>query len=140
MDTATQLLCMTRRNQEGTWNGYVLVPKGHPWWSVDYSELEDQVTVHGGLTFSGSWFEEGDWWLGFDHGHYYDTGPLDLVLDQIINSKRMEKKYYRDLPFVRGEVTRLAQQISSHPGKGATDGSQSRATRRYSGDGQKDSG
>jgi hypothetical protein len=65
-------------------NGYVLIPKGHPWHKVHYDDIP--VDVHGGLTFSeevdGSMVDDfdeltkedvGKWMIGFDTCHSGDN-------------------------------------------------------------------
>lgn len=79
----------------GWGNGYVLLPKDHPWYGIDYDDID--VNIHGGLTF-GTKFESdyfldwikdnelfGDvnrdnyerfdkyWILGFDTAHLGDN-------------------------------------------------------------------
>ena len=69
-------------------NGYVAVPKTHPWFGKSYvGDIEDQIEVHGGLTYSGKFptssdlimIEKGDvlpednWVFGFDTAHYGDN-------------------------------------------------------------------
>ncbi len=66
-------------------NGYVAVPKSHPWYGRHYSEFEEIVNIHGGLTFSGqlkgasvimideSTLPEDYWAFGFDTIHHGDT-------------------------------------------------------------------
>ena len=60
--------------EHGWGNGYVIIPKGHPWFEVDYKDLDD-VDIHGGLTCSayckwirGEWVDEDKdkWGIGFD--------------------------------------------------------------------------
>lgn len=55
--------------------GYVGVPKGHPLYGKQYTELD--IAVHGGLTFSdrgdGQYLDRRHWWFGFDCAHYGDT-------------------------------------------------------------------
>lgn len=67
----------------GWGNGYVLIPKGHKLFGVDYNDID--VNVHGGLTYSqeitadhierlGLEVEDiGMWCVGFDTAHYQDT-------------------------------------------------------------------
>lgn len=74
--------------KENTWlnftdhgwgNGYVIIPKGHKYYGVDYDNIP--VNVHGGLTFSDyantlDWSEIKDkegWVVGFDTAHYGDN-------------------------------------------------------------------
>lgn len=87
----------------GWGNGYVLLPKGHPWYGKFYTDID--VYVHGGLTYSDlfpyNWFA-GDrhfemceqlninklkdfWCIGFDCSHYDDdltTCPQSYVWEQ----------------------------------------------------------
>lgn len=53
----------------GAVNGYVHVPAGHPWHGLDYADIDDDVTVHGGLTYSAAG------WIGFDTLHAGDHWP-----------------------------------------------------------------
>jgi len=77
-------------------NGYVGVQKGHPFYGIDYNELFDKVSVHGGLTFSGYvdafTSYEGElkdyWWIGFDTHHTGDTlwgADKDYCLEQLVS-------------------------------------------------------
>lgn len=76
----------------GQYNGYIIVPKEHPWWGESWTDIWPDV--HGGITFSDSvdycirkvkpmldqtdvrlllhQFPEG-WVLGFDTAHAGDT-------------------------------------------------------------------
>ena len=91
----------------GWGNGYVLVPKGHPFYGVYYDEID--VDVHGGLTFSELVDAEivkrwpgltdddiGFWIIGFDTAHARDTlsrwpkeavqAETDRLLEQVKNA------------------------------------------------------
>jgi hypothetical protein len=78
--------------KENTWlkmmdcgwgNGYVAIPQGHKLHGVHYDNI-DNISVHGGITFSELCNEElieqwdldkdllGYWILGFDTAHYND--------------------------------------------------------------------
>ncbi len=87
-------------------NGYVAVPKSHPWYGKKYSEVENLVDVHGGLTFSGQLREGMEliiftddklpdeyWAFGFDTMHAYDN---------LFNC---------DEDFCRSETIRLKEQL-----------------------------
>ena len=55
----------------GWGNGYVGLPKWHPWYEMGYDDIP--VRVHGGLTYA-DWYKEEDLWvIGFDTGHYNDN-------------------------------------------------------------------
>ena len=65
----------------GWGNGYVVIPKDHKLYGIDYDDI--CVTVHGGLTFGefatnlNNWEEVKDsnngWVVGFDTSHCDDT-------------------------------------------------------------------
>lgn len=90
-DPDTGLPCLIVRNQMGALCGYVGVPEGHPWYRKGFYDL-DEISVHGGPTFTGHCTEGGEedhsichvpdpgepdnvWWVGFDCHHAYDVGP-----------------------------------------------------------------
>lgn len=57
----------TCRARLGAVNGYVHIPKGHPWDGLDYDDID--VDVHGGLTYARNG------WIGFDTLHSGDYWP-----------------------------------------------------------------
>lgn len=69
-------------------NGYVAVPPHHPLWGMDYDQVNELVSVHGGLTYSGAYNEKlvsnaillsedevpaDSWIFGFDTMHFQDN-------------------------------------------------------------------
>lgn len=92
----------------GWGNGYVLIPIGHPLHGKNYEEIDEFVSVHGGLTFSNlidadlirhfNLEEEdiGKWCVGFDTCHFED------------NIQRWPKE------FVQAEADRLARQLENY--------------------------
>ena len=56
--------------------GYVVIPKGHKYYYMGYGEIEEEIDVHGGLTFSGELDGVDGYLLGFDCGHAFDN-PVD---------------------------------------------------------------
>jgi hypothetical protein len=90
-DEATGLPCLAVRNHHGVWCGYVGVAPGHPWHGMGYSDVDDDISVHGGLTFANACSPgkeehgichkpdpgepEHVWWFGFDCGHCDDLIP-----------------------------------------------------------------
>jgi hypothetical protein len=91
----------------GWGNGYVLLPKSHPFYNMDYDDIP--VRVHGGLTFGElfnpeyiiSWINNRDYYcdisieelqelkdyyiIGFDTCHYgdnMDNCSLDFVIEE----------------------------------------------------------
>jgi hypothetical protein len=99
------LVCRALRGPFGAWCGYVGIPPGQPLYGSDYGDLD--LDVHGGLTFAGPHADRpGLWWLGFDCAHAGDHAP-GMLLDYA-----GEVEVYRDLPYVRAELARLAEQIA----------------------------
>jgi len=59
---------------KGWGNGYVVLPKEHPFHGYDYDFINGFVNVHGGLTYASSEDNgHGGWCIGFDTMHYDDT-------------------------------------------------------------------
>jgi hypothetical protein len=69
-------------------NGYVAVPPHHPLWGMHYDQVNELVSVHGGLTYSGAYNERlvsnaillsedevpaDSWIFGFDTMHFQDN-------------------------------------------------------------------
>lgn len=82
--------------------GYVVLPKDHPYYEVDYDEVMEKgdIRVHGGLTFSGRFNDFDGYLLGFDCNHVDDNPSnqnenytlnecLELV-DQLIEVEEMD--------------------------------------------------
>ena len=102
-DPDTGYSCWLKRGPTGGWNGYVCVPVDHRWWGKEYGDEElEEVEVHGGLTFSAMWLAEGDWWLGFDCAHGFDTVPAMM---------EFPGSRYRTVSYAIGQVTSLAHQV-----------------------------
>ena len=72
----------------GWGNGYVVMPKDHPWYGVDYVIIGSYVSVHGGLTYSEHEDNGHDGWcIGFDTCHLYDNEdiwPREAVKDETL--------------------------------------------------------
>lgn len=99
--------------------------RDHDTYACDHAP-EDFITVHGGLTFGGPGYNHGLdvslWWFGFDCGHAWDYAPkMHALLNQLELEKPWKKDWgiedgpsfevYRDLPFVKHEVNRMARQL-----------------------------
>lgn len=111
---------IVRHPSFGSLNGYVAVPPGHPWHGLEDLDAD----VHGGITYSGPFDEhtyasatDGQWWVGFDAGHYTDLSPGLTALVRhagglpeggVIHPFGI----YRDLAYVRSETERLARQAT----------------------------
>lgn len=84
--------------------GYVVIPKTHPYYGVDYNDLVDLFDVHGGLTYSGELDEVGEWVLGFDCNHaddnpfcedqYYTLEECLRLVEQIIKAQNINEGCY----------------------------------------------
>ncbi len=87
--------------------GYVEVPKGHRWETLD--ALDIPADVHGGITYSekslpGEESKADNWWIGFDCSH-----AGDLVPDSVL--PHMSDEAYRDIKYVERECRELARQV-----------------------------
>ncbi len=99
-----------RRNTKlGTWCGYIIIPEGHPWHGCSYGDLVD-VSVHGGVTYSGNEVFHEEWAVGFDCGHAFDMIPL--LVSEKYGGKPLESETgtYRDMPYALDEARHLAEQ------------------------------
>lgn len=136
-DENTGYVCAIRRVSGGALAGYIAVPAGHPWHGADYDNACEHpddngvwlgvspgwrmVSVHGGLTYSGSsWrdserdgagtglFSDADpdvWWFGFDCAHAFDLRPGDMALYRPAVGA---SDVYRDWAYVKANVLGLA--------------------------------
>lgn len=95
--------------------GYVVIPEYSPLYGVDYDDLEDNIRVHGGLTYSGRIYGIDGYLIGFDCHHagdnphiqdeIYTRGECESLIDQIIKLEelllmisgidKVEEKTYR---------------------------------------------
>lgn len=69
----------------GWGNGYVIIFKGHPMYGKHYNDINENIYVHGGLTFSSHISEmenftgysdeeiKDGWIIGFDTAHLHDN-------------------------------------------------------------------
>lgn len=60
--------------------GYVSVPENHPFYEKDCWEIDDQIEVHGGLSFSGRIEDSNDFWFGWDYAHCEDYTYLPMYV------------------------------------------------------------
>ena len=86
-----------------TWYcGYAVIPEDHQFYGLDYEEVEEDIDVHGGLTFSGEFEDVDGFLLGFDCNHAWDDpGVQDeeytlseckKLVDQLIEIDKKEWK------------------------------------------------
>jgi hypothetical protein len=139
-DPETGLPCLIVRGPSGALCGYVGVPDTHPWHGKEYGaaigdctdlcdedyhshRIDSQIRVHGGLTFSDACANSADesrhichvpepgepdhvWWFGFDCAH---SGDLCPQRERYFSSGY---EYYKNIDYVRREVTKLAKQLA----------------------------
>jgi hypothetical protein len=122
-------------NETGHRCGYVEIPRTHPYYEKEYSDID--VDVHGGLTFSAYSKEmpydtpAGFWVLGFDCIHYGDAIDLEACerysnmgyipkvqenISRIFNAIFTDDKV-RTLDFVVTECESLAVQLKEMESK-----------------------
>lgn len=130
-DADTGLPCLIVRNAGGALCGYVGVPEGHPAFEKDYNDiymLDDDIRVHGGMTFS-DFCAQGDnectgichvpgpgesdrvWWFGFDCNHGGDIAPAWLNSDLPQIPDIYGSNHYRDVPYVETDIRHLAARL-----------------------------
>jgi hypothetical protein len=128
-DPATGLDCLiTRHDEMGHLCGYVAVPPGHPAYGKHYGDLA--LDAHGGVNYSDACQgkvchvpQPGDtdeaWWFGFDCAHAFDFGPgrqammRRLGMPSLMNLLSGPEFVYRDLEYVKANVTDLAAQLGA---------------------------
>ena len=76
--------------EHGWGNGYVALPSTHPFYGLDYDEIDEHVNVHGGLTYSKSYTHENEmyWLIGFDTMHSSDNPEYsnkEYVINETLN-------------------------------------------------------
>ena len=120
IDDKTGLDCLIVRNGSGALCGYVGIPKDHEFFEKCYVDVDDDIDVHGGLTFADKCHptkNEGEgichpkkgsandivWWLGFDCAHWNDISPAFFRIHG--------DSVYRDFGYVRDQVSGLAKQL-----------------------------
>lgn len=86
--------------------GYVGVDQDSGFFEVDYNEIENFISVHGGTTFSG-FFEDLDapdlWWIGYDCAHSCDFSNYN------------PKGIKRNVDYCAKECEELARQLKDTP-------------------------
>ena len=94
------------------WCGYVGLPAEHPWHGRTYQDVENDIRVHGGLTYSHNSVPESEdgaiWWFGFDCAHASDLTP---GLEHIIPTSFTGT--YRTIEYTKGEAISLAEQLAA---------------------------
>lgn len=87
-------------------NGYVAIPPEHPLYGIHYDDINTNIEVHGGLTFSerfcffkrttpellDSKIPDNYWVFGFDTMHYGDTlegCPREYCISEVNRLKKI---------------------------------------------------
>lgn len=106
--------------ERGWGNGYLVLPKGHPFWGIHYDEINNSahIEAHGSWTFSNYYsnvkkikdkivldrppfeFNNDDWIIGFDTSHYNDSlrnWPKEEVFKHI---RELAKYYSKEENFI----------------------------------------
>ena len=124
LDTATKLPCLIVRNPAGALCGYVGIAEDHRHFGISYGDINQDLRVHGGLTFSDFCNpaenesegichlpDEGEpdhiFWLGFDCSHAFDLSPAHL---RIFEGLPLYGEY-RDIEYVKNQCAQLAAQL-----------------------------
>lgn len=100
--------------------GYVGLDEFHPFYGKMYSEIDDNIDVHGGLTFASKCYgvichssepKDDKWWFGFDCAHFGDLTPSLLYLAK---RKKQPQEDYKNISYVIDETISLAKQLKSY--------------------------
>src|SRR5262249_33277868 len=111
---------MIVRNGSGALCGYAAVAEGHPAFDKGYSEIECDITVHGGLTYAAfcngrichepvSGEPDHVFWFGFDCAHCLDIYPARYsfespeAAEERIRRLQPSAVAYRDINYVIAE-------------------------------------
>lgn len=103
------------KNQFGHRCGYICVSESHPWYGKTGSELDAEVDVHGGVTWTDRG-TRGSWWIGFDCEHWGDASDPELFSEDTSEAVRdaflRTSKYgtIRTQDYVREECFSLIRQ------------------------------
>lgn len=120
VDETTMYPCVARRNIFGAWGGYVGVDSSHPLYAVNtLAEVYDFIEVHRGIHYTSFSMDESrnfeppirHWWIGFDCMEPNDLLPHSV--HQIRPPRKRKNRAYRDLPYVKDQVTKLAHQLAN---------------------------
>lgn len=119
IDSETGYHCVISRTPEMLHLcGYVRVPRSHPLYGKHTDCRKTwRVQVHGGVTFADrlrkpSGAPMRGHWFGFDCAHYMDLTPgfLKMFPDNLELTRPLHQ-IYRDVAYVKIEVTSLAKQL-----------------------------
>lgn len=106
IDEDTNIPCLIIRNDFGSLNGYIEVPKKLISKYGDYlrSYLESEIVIHGEITYYGDRLNDSNLWIGFDCSHAGDYLPFDL-------GNTEQPKDYKNIEYVKNECKKAAMQL-----------------------------
>jgi hypothetical protein len=128
------LPCLALRHpNHGSWCGYAAVRPGHPLHGRDWREHDLPLEFHWQVCHVPAPGEpDGVWWFGGDFSHFRDFCPGDEShLAQLYEAARAKgsdaafalrprgendmlfRQVYRNLPYVRAQIERLAEQLAA---------------------------
>jgi hypothetical protein len=113
---------IVRNPMNFTYCGYVDLPRGHPDYHKRYSDIEDDIVVHGGLTYDN---KRGR--FGFDCHHVTggDVSPVDAIMynsfkdshmASLFNPKRLSlsgRTHYWTYEEVVAQIKSMAEQFKA---------------------------
>ena len=114
-------------NTRGNRCGYLKLLPGHPWHGSGYSDLDDSIDIHGGLTFADPDVccdkagDDDGWWIGFDCAHMGDACDWDLASESYRRDfeampyafSLFEQGVIRTTKYVRDQLEYLGLQASA---------------------------
>jgi hypothetical protein len=139
----TGLACLALRHPDhGHWCGYVGVPREHPLYGSKWEDGLP-LDCHGGVNYAApcdgsdichvpaAGMPDDVWWFGSDFGHIRDLSPgcnarlrealaaspdapwASVFRRELEGEPDFLREVYRELPYVRAEVERLAEQLAA---------------------------
>lgn len=107
------MACAIVRVKSGILCGYVGLADSHPLFGVNDDEVLLDLRVHGGISYAKQGLKsiqvpsgyENAWYIGFDCGQIGDLEP-------IFAREGCDTTNYRTFDYVKGEVERLAAQLT----------------------------
>jgi len=121
-DEETGMPCLIVRGPMGALCGYVGVSSSNKFFHMNYDDVDGDIHVHGGLTFSNGCEPDADetkhichrpaageedhvWWFGFDCAHSNDYAP------KMRSNHYSWAGTYRDIAYVQNECRALASSL-----------------------------
>lgn len=108
--------CVCKRQRVmKTWLGYIIIPKDHPWFSIDqaiFNEIklikDRKISYTGHCPFSPEPRND-EWWIGFDCTQEFDLIPMHWESEGQTHPKLFRKHTYKDLEFVKSRLRMIAE-------------------------------